>query len=111
MPKTTGSVAGTPESAAAQLILDGRVVQPGVTAVERRGLVDKWVTDHPEAIPAVMLSLYKIATKGKSDRDKIAAIKVFLDHSAGRPPEAVEAKPSQYLTINRYGVDPNANEG
>ena len=103
---TIGSVAGTRESAEASLILSGG---KGVVA-ERRGLVDKWTADNPEVIRAVLDKLGRIATKGKSDRDAIAASKVLLDHAVGRPPEAIEQKPNQSLTINRYGVDPNAEE-
>ncbi len=108
-PKTVGSaVSGTPESAAANRTL---VRSPTVTmAAERRGIIDKWTEEHESIIIAVLDRMAEIATKGKSDRDAIAAGKVLLDHTQGRPPEAVESKPNQFLTINRYGVDPDAKE-
>lgn len=95
-----GTVTGTAESGEANLILGGGGATELVTGA-RRGIIDQWTSDHHEVIIAVLDRLALIATKGKSDRDAIAAGKVLLDHSLGRPPEAVESKPNQTLIIVR----------
>lgn len=109
-PGNIGTVTGTPESAEASLILRGSVNPVDITQYQRRGLVDKWTAEHEDVIFDVLNRIALIAVKGKSDRDAIAASKVLLDHTQGRPPEAVETRPNQVLHIHRYGVDPNAPE-
>ncbi len=107
---TTGSVAGTPESAVAGLILRGQVNPTDITSYQRRGLVDQWTAEHEDVIFGVLDRMALIAVDGKSDRDAIAAGKVLLDHTQGRPPEAVEAKPNQTLHIHLPEGTSNAPE-
>ena len=88
-------VRGTPESgAAAEALL-------AIPMEDRRVAVDDWARAHPTAVAEVLTSMHSIATQGDDLRSAVAAGKVFLDHVAGKAPEAREALPTQILQIIR----------
>ncbi len=88
---------------------DKSVALKAVPVEDRRVAIGIWMEQNPGTIIEVLNNLAAIATSADSDarRDAIAASKVLLDHTIGRPPEAREPIPAQTLVIVR-GADAEA---
>ena len=99
-PITVGTIRGS------KAVTDKSVALKAVPVEDRRVAIGIWLEENPNVIVEVLTNLAKIATNAKADsrRDAIAASKVLLDHTIGRPPEAKEAQPRQTLVIIR-GAD------
>ena len=77
-----------------------------VPVEDRRAAIALWREANPNIIVDVLDNLGRIAKSKKAgtERDAIAASKVLLDHTIGRPLEAKEPAPKQTLVIIR-GAD------